>query len=216
MLIGFYNYTVFPTYVGFAFGLMGIFFSMRGDVRGALTCLLLAGLFDMFDGRIAKTRQRSGPEKKFGIQIDSLSDFVCFGVLPSVIGFSIGMNRVYHMIILILYSLAALIRLAYFNVMEEERQNQTTEARKAYEGLPVTTVTLIFPFLFIFRSMMTQLSENSFVLLYSICMVWIAVAFLLKFKLKKPGIPGMLIMVAIGITELFLFLYFNYYLPQPR
>lgn len=47
--------------------------------------------------------------------------------------------------ILILYILAAMIRLAYFNVTEEERQKTEDGARKYYTGVPVTSAALIFP-----------------------------------------------------------------------
>ncbi len=52
-------------------------------------CLLLHfGLCDMFDGKIARTKERTERRKKcFGIQIDSLADIVCFGILPIVLGF---------------------------------------------------------------------------------------------------------------------------------
>lgn len=49
----------------------------------AIFCLLLSGLPDSADGRIARTKKnRSEQEKHFGIQIDSLNNIICFGVLP--------------------------------------------------------------------------------------------------------------------------------------
>ena len=48
-------------------------------------------------------------------------------------------------IIAVLYTLAAMIRLAYFNVLEEERQKTEDGANKTYVGLPVTSAALIFP-----------------------------------------------------------------------
>ncbi len=42
-----------------------------------------------------------------------------------------------------LFALCALIRLAYFNVLEEERQRQTTESRKSYLGVPVTAIAVM-------------------------------------------------------------------------
>ena len=56
---------------------------------------MLAGVCDMFDGKIARTMKRTKQEKRFGIQIDSLSDFLCFGVLPAMIGYNIGMTEWY-------------------------------------------------------------------------------------------------------------------------
>ena len=42
---------------------------------------MAAGFCDMFDGKIASTRKRTRQEKRFGIQIDSLSDLACFGIM---------------------------------------------------------------------------------------------------------------------------------------
>ena len=62
-----------------------------------------------------------------GIQIDSLSDIVCFGVAPAVLCYCFGMRGVIGVAILMFYVLAGLIRLAWFNVMEEQRQEETAE-----------------------------------------------------------------------------------------
>ena len=84
-MIGYYNYTVILTYVGMLFGFAGITYVGSGNLKMALICLLMAGLCDMFDGKVASTRERTKQEKRFGVQIDSLSDLICFGGLPAVI-----------------------------------------------------------------------------------------------------------------------------------
>ena len=87
-------------------------------------------------------------EKRFGIQIDSLSDIVCFGVAPAVLCYCFGMRGVIGVAILMFYVLAGLIRLAWFNVMEEQRQEETAEKRECYQGLPITSMAIapgIFP-----------------------------------------------------------------------
>ena len=58
----------------------------------ALLCLMFAGFCDMFDGKIASTMKRTKQEKRFGIQIDSLSDLICFGALPALIVFHLSIN----------------------------------------------------------------------------------------------------------------------------
>ncbi len=60
---------------------------MNGSPYSALLCLMVSGLLDAFDGRIARTKKnRTEQEKRFGIQIDSLNDVVCFGVLAAFLG----------------------------------------------------------------------------------------------------------------------------------
>ena len=102
-MIGFYNYTVILTYMGLASSLIGIYLAMSGShITMAVIALMISGLCDMFDGKVARTRKRTDDEKKFGIQIDSLCDLICFGLLPAAIGYSVGMNKFYHIAIMIL------------------------------------------------------------------------------------------------------------------
>lgn len=203
-MIGYYNYTVVLTYIGFIAGILGIFFALGiyGDgshPEYAVICLMFAGLCDMFDGKIARTRERTESEKKFGIQIDSLCDLVCFGVLPSVIGYAVGMKSWADFPILAVFPLCALIRLAYFNVAEEDRQKTTTDVRKVYEGLPVTSVSLILPLLYSFRG---DIGRDIFPNVYGTAMLIIAIAFITRFKVKKPGMRTMLIFLGLGVIEL--------------
>ena len=124
-MLGFYDYTVVLTYISLVISVFGMTRALAGDFKVAILCLALSGLCDMFDGKIARTKKdRTEDEKKFGIQIDSLCDVVCFGVFPALICYCLGMDRIPGIIILCLYCVASVIRLGYFNVMEEKRQNE--------------------------------------------------------------------------------------------
>lgn len=134
-MLGFYDYTVVLTYISLAISVVGMTRALEGDFKVAILCLALSGLCDMFDGKIARTKKnRTDDEKKFGIQIDSLCDVVCFGVFPSMICYCLGMNHIPGIIILSLYCVASVIRLGYFNVMEEKRQNETSELLPVLSG----------------------------------------------------------------------------------
>ena len=88
-MIGVYDYTVIATYLSLLLGLAGIYSAAQNAPLAAMLYLMLTGLLDAFDGRIARTKaNRTDAEKRFGIQIDSLNDLVCFGVLPAAIGWS--------------------------------------------------------------------------------------------------------------------------------
>ncbi|MBR6613926.1 MAG: CDP-alcohol phosphatidyltransferase family protein [Clostridia bacterium] len=205
-MIGYYNYTVILTYMGLISGLLGIFASIEGHPIFALGTLMFAGFCDMFDGLVARTKKdRTDKEKKFGIQLDSLADFVCYGILPVVIVYTTGVKQWYALIAYGIFSLAALIRLAYFNVMEDERQEQTTEARKSYEGLPVTSVALILPLLFPIISRF----ETAASILFTVLFLVIAFFFIYKFKVPKFKLKGMSVLVAIGIVIYILMLLRN-------
>ena len=175
---------------------------MKGNA--AIIMLMLAGFCDMFDGKVAKTKMNRTPEEcRFGMQIDSLSDIVCFGLLPPMIAFSAGLQKPLHIAVFSCFSLAALIRLAYFNVTEEERQQVTTERRKVYEGLPVTSVALLIPVLFAFRRDRGDMFSVVATIVYAV----IACAFITRFTLKKPGMRAMLLFIVIGVLELLLLIY---------
>ncbi len=127
-MLGFYDYTVVLTYISLGISILGITRALQGDFRMAIFCLALSGLCDMFDGKIARTKKnRTEDEKKFGIQIDSLCDVVCFGIFPIMICYSLGMKGWASILVLIFYGIASVIRLGYFNVWEncknKEKQN---------------------------------------------------------------------------------------------
>lgn len=136
-MIGFYDYTVIMTYISVVSSMIGIFCAVTDHISAAVCCLAFSGLCDMFDGKIARTKKnRTEEEKCFGIQIDSLADIVCFGILPIVLGFKLGMCHVYGIAILLFYGLAGLIRLAYFNVMEENVRMKHPKTENIIRAFP--------------------------------------------------------------------------------
>lgn len=203
-MLGFYNYTVILTYLSLCSGVTGIWFSFYGHPGLGIICLLASGLFDAFDGRIARTRKQSTEqEKRFGIQIDSLCDLICFGALPCCIGIASGMSSPAYVPVFCLYTLAALIRLAYFNVTEEERQQKTTEKRKNYYGLPVTSISLVLPLFFIISKFIKGGLYNQYIIL-GVLIICGAMFIIEQVRIKKPGLKGILIMIFIGSIELVL------------
>lgn len=200
-LVGFYNYTVALTYLGAAAGLLGVFAAVDGKDKCALLCLLLAGGCDLFDGLVARTRQRTEQEKRFGVQIDSLADLISFGVLPAAIGYRLGMRGAW-LALLCVYALCALIRLAYYNVTADAMQAGAGERRTAYEGLPVTTAALVFPLMATVQNM----ANTEAPYLYGGAMLLMSAAFVLRFRVTKPGVRGMAAAAAAGLAVLLLVL----------
>ena len=204
-MIGFYNYTVILTYIGAILGVCGIVASFNGNILLAIIFLMLSAVCDMFDGKIARTMKRTKQEKRFGIQIDSLSDFVCFGVQPAMIGYNIGMKAWYFLPIIIYYILAALIRLAYYNVMEEERQNKTDKDLDMCTGLPVPPSAIIVPVVYL----VCQALEVNATYAYAAVMVLVATLFIKRFSIKKLKTKGLLVMIALGLIVLTLLFVFK-------
>ena len=200
-MIGVYNYTVIATYVSLFTGLSGIFLAMQGSVRPAFLCLMLSGLLDAFDGRIARTKKdRSDSEKRYGIQIDSLNDVVCFGVLPAAIGFAIEKDSILFLAVMQFYVLAALIRLGYFNVMEEERQDGTSDVRTYYLGMPVTAASFLAPLAYL-AALLFHLTPF---VVYAVALFVYGVLFITPMRVRKLKLPGILAMTALGAVTLVL------------
>ena len=207
-MIGFYNYTVILTYVSLLISTVGIFLAPTSPLA-ALLCLLTSGVCDMFDGKIARTRKQSTEEeKRFGIQIDSLCDVVCFGILPAAIGVCIAPEHPVAQpaiwAICALFGLCGLIRLAYFNVTEETRQNNETGRRTHYMGVPITTSAVVFPMVFAVAELLASLGGVAAHLapwLYPAFLIITGVAFILPVRVKKPHGVGLVIMGLVGLAE---------------
>ncbi len=196
-MIGYYNYTVILTYLSLLSALFGTHIAFNGQSKYALICLFLCGAFDAFDGIVARTKKdRTVEEKKFGIQIDSLVDMFSFGIFPTFIGYTLGLNGWVWFFIFSIYSIAAVSRLGYFNVSEEMRQQGTTEKRKYYQGLPVTCSAVIFPAVYLTLFFFDMSVVRC---IYGCVMAIVAIAFVTDFKVVKPGIKGILGIGVVGI-----------------
>ena len=193
-MIGFYSYTVVLTYLGLASAAMGMILTFQGFAKYALFCLAFSGLCDMFDGKVARLKKdRTEDEKRFGIQIDSHCDVVCFGAFPMILCYSIGMRGPAGISILVFYLIAGVIRLAFFNVMEEKRQDETDEARKYYQGLPITSIAIILPLFCTLRPLL----GHRFLSELHICILTVGLLFIINFPLRKPGWKMLTLLVAI-------------------
>lgn len=195
--IGYYNYTVILTYMGVFSSCIGIFYVLECRYDSAMILLMLSGLCDMFDGTVAATKKRDKYEKIFGIQIDSLSDLISFGVFPALFAYQICDRNIISKIISVIYILAALIRLAYFNTLEEHRQNETPEKSSSFLGVPVTTIVIFLPIVYVMYS--NDIFENN--IYFNILLVLTGTGFLTPINIKKPDFIGKLALIIIGMIE---------------
>lgn len=211
-MIGIYDYTVILTYMSTLSAIFGMGLVITGHPLWATFCLLFCGLCDMFDGKVARTKKnRSETDRAFGIQIDSLSDVVAFGVLPAVMVLFLCQGCWYAYVISPLYVLAGVIRLAYFNVTEEMRQKSTDDGLKSYSGLPITSAAMIFPVFFcamavycvcvngsidpyryMFNTSVPGMILCGLTALTGLC-------FVLPFRIRKPRSKELLLFLVLGI-----------------
>ncbi len=199
MLIGYFKPSVILTYLSVVSSGIGIYFAFNQRIAAALICLVICGVLDSFDGKVARACKRSNDEKLFGIQIDSLADMCAFIFLPTVIFYGMGYNSWYLVAVYILYALNGVIRLAYFNVIAEESGKE--KGVTYYHGLPVTSAAIIFPIFYLLKNV---LSEPVFSTLFISLMAFVSLLFILNFTFRKPKNIWLYIFIVFAVIVSFL------------
>ena len=162
MIIGYYNKSVILTFVGILISIFGMLNVANTDI--ALTCLILAGICDLFDGVVARKCKRTDKEKAFGVQIDSLADVISFLMFPVVFVLFNSDNKI----------LATIVAGVYVN-QEEGKKGY-------YDGLPVTYSALIIPIAnVVFELLKIQFKYTNYIIL-----VILAFLYVVNVKMKKP------------------------------
>ena len=110
-------------------GISSIKFSIQANWKLAVLMIMLAAFFDFFDGWMARKLKKSS---QFGAELDSLSDFISFGLAPSLLinlCFTHELGRI-GWVISLFYIVCAALRLARFNIENMKEQS------KVFYGLP--------------------------------------------------------------------------------
>ena len=193
IFLGVYHPSVLLTYLGLSISLYGVFFSK--SLAFSLILLILAGLCDTFDGMVANAFQRNDLEKAFGVQIDSLSDLISFGVFPVQIYLQyFAKFGVVSFLLSVLYLLSVVTRLAYFNASGGEKKDY-------FIGLAVTYASFFIPLygLFSIYFSIEEIFPGAF--LYAL----LAFFFVLNFRMKKPSLKiriGLLLLAVLFVILL--------------
>jgi CDP-diacylglycerol---serine O-phosphatidyltransferase len=95
-------------------GMTAVRLALNAKYEAAVTAIIIAGILDGVDGRIARLLKGTSP---FGAQLDSLSDFVSFGVAPAVLLYLWTMARLQSLgwVVVLLFGVCCALRLARFN-----------------------------------------------------------------------------------------------------
>src|SRR5215468_5162930 len=95
-------------------GLTAIRFGLQGQMRLAVIAIFVAAVLDALDGRVAR---RLGVTSRFGAELDSLSDFLCFGVAPALVLYMASLNDAGALgwIVTLMFPMCSALRLARFN-----------------------------------------------------------------------------------------------------
>jgi len=129
---------------------MSILSSMRYCLAGgaheythlwiAMAFMPLGLFFDFFDGKVARWRQKSS---LLGQELDSLADLISFGVAPAVCAFACGFRTLVDTLVLAVFVLCGLTRLARFNVTVSSLPKDANGKSKYFEGTPIPTTLSI-------------------------------------------------------------------------
>lgn len=188
--LGVYDYTVILTYMSLVSAVIGMTLAASGHYTAAVICLVLSGLCDAFDGTVARSKKnRTDDEKAFGIQLDSLCDIVSFGVFPAMLCYHLGVTGIIGRMILALYCLCGVIRLAYFNVQEAKRQQVEEGCGKSFRGIPITSASIVVPITYLLRFF---LRPRAFTVVLQLVLLLMAFLFVLDFHVPKPDVKAVL------------------------
>ena len=121
------------TLIGVCIGLSSIRFALDGKFEFAVIAIILAAIIDGLDGRIARLIKGTS---EFGKELDSLTDFVSFGIAPVFILYFWELNTYgkFGWAITLIYSVCCVLRLARFNLTKID--NQQNWKNNFFEGIP--------------------------------------------------------------------------------
>jgi CDP-diacylglycerol--serine O-phosphatidyltransferase len=126
-------------------GLTAIRLSMEGKLEWALAAIVFAGVLDGIDGRVARMLKGTS---RFGAELDSLADFVNFGVAPALILYFWGLHELKSAgwIAALVFAICAALRLARFNVMIDD-PNKPAWSGNFFTGIPAPAgaLTVLLP-----------------------------------------------------------------------
>jgi CDP-diacylglycerol--serine O-phosphatidyltransferase len=130
----------FFTLLGLCAGLTSIRMSIEGRWELALGLVVFAALLDGIDGRVARLLKASS---RFGAELDSLADFVNFGVAPAVLVFTWGLgdHKSIGWICVLIFALASALRLARFNVAIDDDKPKWQS--NYFMGMPTPAAAIV-------------------------------------------------------------------------
>ena len=193
-MIGFWRKSVFITYLGAFLAVGGYLLTLHYKMPVyAFVGMILAAICDMFDGKVARhEKNRTEQQKDFGVEIDSLADIICFIVIPALTihqmmsghllidGTDALVCKWYQVVILALYVVCGIVRLAYFNVA----MSYKNKAIEYYTGLPVPVSVPIFALVWLIAKLF-KLDIDTRALIYTFVVPVVGYLHISKIRIKK-------------------------------
>ena len=186
-------------------GLTAIRLAVEGKLEWALGAIVFAAVLDGIDGRVARLLKGTS---RFGAELDSLADFVNFGVAPGLILYFWSLHELKSAgwIAAMVFAIAAGLRLARFNVMIDD-PNRPPWAGNFFVGMPAPAgaITVLLPIYMQFLGV-PQLAIIPWVtFVYTLAIAFLMVSRLPVYSGKKLGTrvpPDLVLLVCIGVVLL--------------
>jgi CDP-diacylglycerol--serine O-phosphatidyltransferase len=149
----------------------------------AAVAILLASVFDILDGKVARL---SGASSKFGVQYDSLADLISFGIAPALLAYSWALRPYgrFGWLAAFLFVVCGALRLARFNV-----QSSSGEVRY-FKGLPIPAAAamIAFTILLYLRLIETGLVKDIVILVMIYILAFLMVSTIRYLSFKELGL----------------------------
>jgi len=168
-------------------GLTAIRLAIEAKLEWAVAAIVFAATLDGIDGRVARMLKGTS---RFGAELDSLADFVNFGVAPALILYFWGLHELGHAgwIAAMVFAICAGLRLARFNVMIDD-PNRPPWAANFFVGMPAPggAITVLLPIYVTFLGVPHLAFAAPLVLFYTLAIAFLMVSRLPVFSGKRVG-----------------------------
>ena len=145
---------------GVCLGISSIKFSIDGNFSLAVTLILFAAILDALDGRIARLIKGTS---EFGKELDSLTDFVSFGIAPVFVIYFWELNQFGRIgwLLVLLFSVCCVLRLARFNLTKFDDNEEWK--MNFFQGIPSPAggCLILFPIMYELSSFSTLFQINN-------------------------------------------------------
>lgn len=193
--IGVYRKCDWVTMTGTSFAILGIICAFNVRTTYAIFCLILAAICDAFDGVVARRFRSLKEQEIYGIELDSLSDAISFGVLPMMITLNIAHSNIPTYIICIFFCVCGVIRLAYFNMLTTTKKKVKNE----FIGIPITASAIVIPLVYFITFL---ISKKYNYIIFPIVLLIMGILYITPIRLKKPTSREKAILSIFGILAI--------------
>ena len=193
---------------GVCLGISSIKFSIDGNFNLAVTLILFASILDALDGRVARLIKGTS---EFGKELDSLTDFVSFGIAPVLILYFWELNNYGKLgwAIALIYSVCCVLRLARFNLTKFDQQEEWKN--NFFEGIPSPAggILILTPLIYELSDLNLNLNISNITPYLTILIALLLVSKVPTLSLKKITIsPKTTIFLLLVIGLIFIALLF--------